>query len=111
MDQQSHDCNNRGHHERDHDQHDQHDQQHQQIMNRMDDIERKLDAILHKLDGSVIKSCDKMNTHIDFVNGVYDTVRMPLSYISNKFHKIASPFGKSKTIELPISSESESTAL
>jgi hypothetical protein len=74
-------------------------QQHQQIMNRIEEIERNLD-------GNVIKSCDKMNTHIDFVNGVYDTVRMPLSYISNKFHELASPVGKSKTIELPISSES-----
>lgn len=73
-------------------------------MNRMDDIERKLDIILHKLDGNVIQTCDKLNTHIDFVNGVYDTVRMPLSYISNKFQKIANPL--SKTIELPDSTKS-----
>ena len=64
---------------------------HQQIMNRMDDIERKLDLILQKLDGSVIKNCDKMGTHIDFVNGVYDTVKVPLNYISNKIHRLANP--------------------
>ena len=64
---------------------------HQQIMNRMDDIERKLDLILQKLDGSVIKNCDKMGTHIDFVNGVYDTVKIPLNYISNKIHRLANP--------------------
>ena len=60
-------------------------------MNRMDDIERKLDLILQKLDGSVIKNCDKMGTHIDFVNGVYDTVKVPLNYISNKIHRLANP--------------------
>ena len=49
----------------------------QQLMDRMDEIERKLDLILQKLDGSVIKNCDKMGTHIDFVNGVYATVRSP----------------------------------
>jgi hypothetical protein len=64
---------------------------HQQIMNRMDDIERKLDLILQKLDGSVIKNCDKMGTHIDFVNGVYATVKVPLNYISNQIHRLANP--------------------
>ena len=64
---------------------------HQQIMNRMDDIERKLDLILQKLDGNVIKNCDKMGTHIDFVNGVYATVKVPLNYISNQIHRFANP--------------------
>ena len=77
----------------------QQEQQHQQdqqlfnqhFMNRMDAIERKLDLILQKLDGSVIKNCDKMGTHIDFVNGVYATVKVPLNYISNKIHRLANP--------------------
>ena len=64
---------------------------HQQLLDRMDDIERKLDLILQKLDASVIKNCDKMGTHIDFVNGVYSTVKIPLNYISNKIHRLANP--------------------
>lgn len=63
----------------------------QQLIDRMDAIERKLDLILQKLDGSVIKNCDKMGTHIDFVNGVYATVKVPLNYISNKIHRLANP--------------------
>ena len=59
------------------------------ITNRLDALERKLDLILTKLDGSVIKNCDKMGNHIDFVNGVYETVKVPLNYIANKIHKIA----------------------
>ena len=38
------------------------------LMDRMDTIERKLDLILHKLDGSIIKNCDKMGTHIDLMH-------------------------------------------
>ena len=69
-------------------------------MNRMDAIERKLDLIIQKLDGSVIKNCDKMGTHIDFVNGVYATVKVPLNYISNKMHKIINPLGSPKDLPL-----------
>lgn len=70
------------------------------ITNRLDALERKLDLILTKLDGSVIKNCDKMGNHIDFVNGVYATVKVPLNYISNKMHKIINPLGSHK--ELPL---------
>jgi len=70
------------------------------ITNRLDALERKLDLILTKLDGSVIKNCDKMGTHIDFVNGVYATVKVPLNYIANKIHKIINPIGSYK--ELPL---------
>lgn len=84
------------------DQPEQLDQQlfHQHFMNRMDAIERKLDLILQKLDGSIIKNCDKMGTHIDFVNGVYATVKVPLNYISNKMHKIINPLGSPKDLPL-----------
>ena len=62
-------------------------------LDRIEVIERKLDLILFKLDGSVIKNCDKMGTHIDFVNSVYTTVKVPLNYISNKIQKIINPSG------------------
>ena len=62
-------------------------------LDRIEVIERKLDLILLKLDGSVIKNCDKMGTHIDFVNSVYTTVKVPLNYISNKIQKIINPSG------------------
>lgn len=77
-----------------------HEDELKHLMDRMDTIERKLDLILLKLDGSIIKNCDKMGTHIDFVNGVYHTVKVPLNYISNKIHKITNPFGSHK--ELPL---------
>jgi hypothetical protein len=51
-------------------------------------VEEKLDAILQKMDTNIIKNCDKMGEHIDFVNNVYDTVKVPLHYISNKVQKM-----------------------
>ena len=70
------------------------------LIDRIDAIERKLDLILLKLDNDVIDNCDKMGNHIDFVNGVYDTVKVPLNYISNKIHKIINPFGTHKALPL-----------
>lgn len=69
------------------------------LIDRMDTIERKLDLILQKIDGNVIKNCDKMGNHIDFVNGVYESVKMPLNYISKKIHRLTNPTGLHK--ELP----------
>ena len=71
-----------------------------ELMDRIEIIERKLDLILFKLDGSVIKNCDKMGTHIDFVNSVYTTVKVPLNYISNKIQRIINPSGLQT--ELPL---------
>ena len=71
-----------------------------ELMDRIEIIERKLDLILFKLDGSVIKNCDKMGTHIDFVNSVYTTVKVPLNYISNKIQRIINPSGQQT--ELPL---------
>lgn len=58
------------------------------LKNKIEKIEEKLDAILQRMDNSIIKNCDKMGNHIDFVNNVYDTVKVPLHYLSNKVQKM-----------------------
>jgi hypothetical protein len=58
------------------------------LKNQVERMEEKLDAIMQKLDTNIIKNCDKMGDHIDFVNNVYDTVKVPLHYISNKVQKM-----------------------
>jgi len=69
------------------------------LKSQVERIEEKLDIILQKLDNNIIKNCDKMGDHIDFVNTVYETVKVPLHYISNKIHKIVNPLGsESKSI-------------
>ena len=71
-----------------------------ELTDRIEVIERKLDLILLKLDGSVIKNCDKMGTHIDFVNSVYTTVKVPLNYISKKIQRIINPSGPQSDLPL-----------
>jgi hypothetical protein len=58
------------------------------LKNKIERVEEKLDAILQKMDNNIIKNCDKMGDHIDFVNNVYDTVKVPLHYISNRVQKM-----------------------
>ena len=58
------------------------------LKNKIERMEEKLDAILQRVDNSIIKNCDKMGDHIDFVNNVYDTVKVPLHYLSNKVQKM-----------------------
>jgi hypothetical protein len=68
------------------------------LKNQVERMEEKLDAIMQKLDTNIIKNCDKMGDHIDFVNNVYDTVKVPLHYISNKVQKMIGG-GTNPTVE------------
>ncbi len=45
------------------------------------DIERNQGIILYKLD-ALAEMFSKMNTHIDFVENLYDTIRTPFSTFS-----------------------------
>lgn len=48
------------------------------------DLEVKLNTILELLEKDVQPNCKKMSSHIDFVDGVYETVKSPLGYICSK---------------------------
>ena len=48
------------------------------------DLELKLNKILELLENDISPSCNKMSTHIDFIDKVYDTVKSPLGYICSK---------------------------
>ncbi len=53
------------------------------IINILNNINNKLDKIeerLIKIEGSQ----NKMDTHIDFIEDIYDNVKHPLNYITNK---------------------------
>ena len=47
-------------------------------------IEKTLDQILEVIDKKISKSCNKMSSHIDFVENVYDNVKNPLGFLCNK---------------------------
>lgn len=54
------------------------------IESRLNKIEEKIDNINYKLDNDIINNCEKMGSHVDFVENIYEKVRYPLQYISNK---------------------------
>jgi len=47
---------------------------------KFDRIEKKLDKIIELLE----KDCKKMVDHIDFVENVYDNIKMPFYYVMDK---------------------------
>ena len=51
------------------------------------EISDKLDRIIQILEEHVVKDCDKMREHIDFVESVYDVVKGPF----NKLISFTSP--------------------
>ena len=53
------------------------------IEKKLEQIENDLKEINYKIDNNLINNCEKMGSHVDFVENVYNTVRSPLQYISN----------------------------
>lgn len=53
---------------------------------RIKNLEKKMELILEKLEKleAIEDNCSKMGNHINFVESVYETVRTPLQFISNK---------------------------
>ena len=48
------------------------------------DLEVKLNKILELLENDIKPNCNKMSSHIDFIDKVYDTVKSPLNFMCNK---------------------------
>jgi hypothetical protein len=55
-----------------------------QYLEEMNDLKHKLDRIEHLLIENK-QNCDKMSNHIDFIERVYEYIKKPLFYITNKF--------------------------
>jgi hypothetical protein len=55
-----------------------------ELENRTERIEQKIDKILELLE----KDCKKMSDHIDFVENVYDNVKMPFYYVMDKVNNL-----------------------
>lgn len=73
---------------------------------RICNLERKMELILNKLDKldkldkleklekleNIEENCSKMGNHINFVEAVYETLRAPLQFISNKLSSTPAAF-------------------
>lgn len=57
----------------------------QELSERIDNLEKKLDLIINKLN-TVEKGTDKMTSHIDFINDIYTRVQTPLFWICDRIN-------------------------
>ena len=53
------------------------------------DLEVKLNKIIILIENDVSPNCNKMSSHIDFVDNVYDTVKSPLNFMCNKVNLLS----------------------
>ena len=70
------------------------------IENKIDALDTKLSKIWDLLENNVSKNCEKMETHIEFVENVYDNVKQPLQFICDKFNTLMIRNEDNKTLPM-----------
>lgn len=55
---------------------------------RIENIEKKLNLILEILEKNT-EDCNKMSSHIDFIETIYENVKNPLGYVCEKIKTIS----------------------
>ena len=62
------------------------------IILRLNRLEKKIDNIDQKLTDLIIlmndnkRDCEKMSTHIDFIDSVYDNLKAPIEFVCNRIN-------------------------
>ena len=54
------------------------------ILEKLEKIEEKL-SILEKKTDTNAENCEKMSSHIDFIESVYNRLKSPIEYVTWKF--------------------------
>lgn len=54
------------------------------------ELNEKLDRIERLLNNEILGNCNKMSNHIDFVERIYEYIKYPLFYITDKFKFLSS---------------------
>jgi hypothetical protein len=52
------------------------------------ELNEKVDRIERLLSNEILNKCNKMSSHIDFIEQIYEYVKFPLFYISDKFKSL-----------------------
>lgn len=71
------------------------------------ELNERLDRIEKLLNNEILNNCNKMSNHIDFIERIYDYIKFPLFYITDKVRYITST-SKSK-VNIPIEHSSHET--
>jgi hypothetical protein len=53
-------------------------------------LNAKLDRIEKLLNNDILQNCNRMSNHIDFIERIYDYIKVPLFYITNRVQSITS---------------------
>ena len=64
------------------------------ILDKFEALEKKIDSLEIN---EIKKECNKMGSHIDFIETTYDTLQMPLNYVKKSIEKLIG----SSTKDLP----------
>ena len=59
------------------------------LESKMNDIDLKLCTILELLQTDIRPNCNKMSSHIDFVDNIYENVKHPLGFICSRVGMLA----------------------
>ena len=54
------------------------------ILSRLDKIDKEILELNNTINRDIKGNCDKMGSHIDFIEKVYDTVKTPMYYLCGK---------------------------
>ena len=80
---------------------------------KLDDIKKLIieqNEIIKKMQTDIErtkKSCSNMDKHISFIHSIYNTIRLPLEYITFRINRIINYSCKSPTLNLPYLPEAE----
>tara|TARA_Y100000817_G_C16617796_1_gene438155 strand:+ start:138 stop:377 length:240 start_codon:yes stop_codon:yes gene_type:complete len=57
------------------------------LENKLCTIETKINEI-HELTTTNKQNCEKMSSHIDFIETIYEQLKNPINFISSKFNRL-----------------------
>jgi hypothetical protein len=66
------------------------------IFKKLDSIEKKIDVLINDINQDLKPKCNKMSSHIDFIEKVYSVVKSPLGFMCERINFLS----KNKTYEL-----------
>lgn len=62
----------------------------EELEEKIDLMNDKLDNILNLLESNVKPNCEKMSSHINFVESVYNNIKEPMYYICSQIRGLGS---------------------
>lgn len=59
------------------------------IEKNINNLDNKINLLINTINKDVKENCEKMSSHIDFIENVYENVKAPMDYICDKFNNLS----------------------